>query len=274
MSAWYGEVKIAPCCWSKIMLLVEDRGLVRWITLSRPDRLNAVQPDGWDAFRTAVEDFVTSDQRVMVLTGAGKGFCAGADLSGDDLANLLDGGASEAMARVGRAAQALHDCPKPTIAAVNGVAAGAGMNMALGCDVVIGSTAARFTEVFVRRGLTVDFGGTWYLPRHVGLQRAKELSMTGRIVAADEALQIGLLLEMVDEDALEQRAQELAEVVAANAPLGLSSTKSGINASFARTLGEALKAEGEAQVECFGSRDMAEGVLSFQEKRPPEFQGK
>ncbi len=252
-------------------LLTEDRGPVRWITLNRPDRLNAIPPHGWDEFREAIEAFEASDQHVMVLTGAGRGFCAGADLTPGDISHLVEGGGVETMKTVGRAAQALHDVSKPTIAAVNGVAAGAGMNMALGCDIVLGSPDARFTEVFVRRGLTVDFGGSFYLPRHVGLQRAKELSMTGRVVDAQEALRIGLLLEIVED--LPARAQELAESIAANAPLGLASVKANMNASFQRTLAEAHEAEGAAQVACFGSSDMAEGVAAFIEKRPPRFTG-
>jgi len=256
------------------MLETQDRGTVRWITLNRPDRLNAVPPDGWDTLASAVGEFVASDQRALVLTGAGKGFCAGADLTDSDMQDLLDGGGGEAMARVGRAAQALADCPKPTVAAVNGVAAGAGMNMALGCDVVLGSPSARFTEVFVRRGLTIDFGGSWFLPRHVGLQRAKELTLTGRVVGAEEALAIGLMLEMVPEDDLVDRAQGLAEQMAANAPLGLASSKHNLNASFSRTLPESLAAEGRAQVECFLSQDMVEGVAAFQEKRSPSFEGR
>ena len=255
------------------MLETEDRGAVRWITLNRPDRLNAVPPDGWDVFRTAISDFTKSDQRALVLTGSGKGFCAGADLSESDMQGLLGGGGAAAMDRVGRAARALFDCPKPTVAAVNGVAAGAGMNMALGCDVVIGNTKARFTEVFVRRGLTIDFGGSWYLPRHVGLQRAKELALSGRVVGADEALAIGLIMELVQDDFLEDRAHQLADQMGANAPLGVASTKSNLNQSFDRTLAESLEAEGKAQVECFESQDMIEGVAAFQQKRSPSFEG-
>ncbi len=252
-------------------LLTEDRGMVRWITLNRPDRLNAIPPHGWDHFRAAMEAFEESDQRVLVLTGAGKGFCAGADLTPTDISHLVAGGGRDTMRTVGRAAQALHDLTKPTIAAVNGVAAGAGMNMALGCDLVIGSPEARFTEIFVRRGLTVDFGGSFYLPRHVGLQRAKELSMTGRVVDADEALRIGLLLEIAED--LPARAQALAEVIADNAPLGLASVKANMNASFDRTLAQAHEAEGAAQIACFGSSDMKEGVAAFVEKRSPRFTG-
>ena len=256
------------------MIDFEDRGPVRWLTLNRPERLNAVPPDGWDLIRQAIEAFVESDQRVLAITGAGRGFCAGADLSGGDLEELLTGGGDAAMARVGAAAQALHDCPKPPLAAVNGVAAGAGMNLALGCDVVVGGESARFTEVFVRRGLTVDFGGSWHLPRHVGLQRAKELSLTGRVVGGAEALEIGLMLEMVADDDLVARVQEMGEVMAANSPLGLASSKANLNAAHARTLAESLAAEGQAQVECFESADMLEGVAAFNQKREPNFEGR
>ena len=186
------------------MLRLEDRGPVRWLTLDRPERHNAIPPEGWEV-REALAEFEASSQRVLVVTGAGGAFCSGADVAADGASGGLGSHRAryERMQKVGAAARALHRLTKPTVAAVDGVAAGAGMNLALGCDLVIASTRARFAEIFVQRGLTVDFGGTWLLPRIVGLQRAKELALTGRIVEAAEACRIGMVLEVVEPEELE-----------------------------------------------------------------------
>ena len=163
------------------MLTIEDKGTVRWLTLNRPARKNAIPPDGWQTLAHAFTAFGDSPQRVLVVTGAGGAFCSGADL-GDDRVDQTTAERQARLKMVGSAALSLHQLKKPTIAAVDGVAAGAGMNLALGCDVVLASDRARFSEIFVRRGLTVDFGGTWLLPRIVGLQRAKELALSGRML--------------------------------------------------------------------------------------------
>ena len=255
------------------MLISEDRGRVRWLTLDRPERKNAVPPDGWVALREAFEEFEASGQRVLVLTGAGGDFCAGADLADGDMAQTV-GQRRSRMKTVEAAAMALHRLTKPTVAAVDGVAVGAGMNMALGCDVVVATTRARFSEIFVQRGLTVDFGGTWLLPRVVGLQRAKELSLSGRIVGAEEAVRLGIALEAVDVESLETRATELAEAFAGASPIGQMFAKQGLNASFESSMAEALGREGQAQAICLGSEDVVEGVTFFLEKRPPEFEGR
>ena len=254
-------------------LLIEDRGPVRWLTLNRPQRMNAILPGGWGDLAVAFGEFEASDQRVLVLKGAGDDFCAGAD--------LVDGGAggsmAEARARMNRVADAaltLHRVSKPTIAAVDGVAVGAGMNLALGCDIVLATDRARFSEIFVRRGLTVDFGGTWLLPRHVGLQRAKELALSGRIVTGPEVVAIGLALEVVGPHELEERATELAEQIASRSPIGQMFAKQGINGSFESSMAEALGREGLAQAICFESEDFIEGISSFAEKRDPEFKGR
>lgn len=256
-------------------LLTEDRGPVRWLTINRPDRRNAIPGDGWSGLERALQEFEASSQRVLVLTGADGSFCSGADLDPAEAGSLA--GVSQRqqrMKQVGAAATRLYRMAKPTIAAVDGVAAGAGMNLALGCDLVIGSNRARFTEIFVRRGLTVDFGGTWLLPRVVGLQRAKELALTGRIVEAPEALRIGLILEMVEVEELHQRVTELAESLLQGAPIGQMFAKQGINRAFSIAMEEALAWEGQSQSICFATEDVTEGVSAFLEKRPPRFQGR
>jgi 2-(1,2-epoxy-1,2-dihydrophenyl)acetyl-CoA isomerase len=256
-------------------LSVEDRGQVRWMTIDRPERKNAIPFDGWIELRSALDAFEGSEQRVLVVTGAGGEFCAGADLDPSRL-DLLQSVTDRhlRMKEIGSAALALHRLTKPTIAAVDGVAVGAGMNLALGCDLVVATERARFSEIFVKRGLTVDFGGSWLLPRIVGLQRAKELALSGRIIGADEALSIGLVLEVVAVDELETRVTELATSLLAGAPLGQMFAKQTINASFESSLADALGWEGQAQSVALGTEDMAEGVAAFLEKRDPVWRGK
>jgi 2-(1,2-epoxy-1,2-dihydrophenyl)acetyl-CoA isomerase len=256
-------------------LEIEDRDLVRRLTIDRPGRKNAIPFDGWPELEAAFESFEASDQRVLVVTGAGGEFCAGADLDPtrlDRLQSVEDRHAR--MKVVGAAAMALHRVTKPTIAAVDGVAVGAGMNLALGCDVVVATERARFSEIFVRRGLTVDFGGSWLLPRIVGLQRAKELALSGRIVGADEAARIGLVAEVVEVEALEDRVTEIAGTFLDGAPVAQMFAKQTLNASFQIGLADALSWEAEAQSIALGTEDAAEGLLAFLEKRNPVWKGK
>ncbi|MGH8872301.1 MAG: enoyl-CoA hydratase/isomerase family protein [Acidimicrobiia bacterium] len=255
--------------------LTEDRGLVRWMTIDRPDRKNAIPFDGWQELVAAFESFETSEQRVLVVTGAGGDFCAGADLDPSRLDRLQSVEDRHAQMKVvGAAAMALHRLTKPTIAAVDGVAVGAGMNLALGCDVVVATERARFSEIFVRRGLTVDFGGSWLLPRIVGLQRAKDLALSGRIVEAEEALRIGLVTEVVPVYALEESVTENADGFLAGAPLAQMFAKQTINAAFQISLADALSWEGEAQSVALGTEDASEGVLAFLDKRDPVWRGR
>ncbi len=256
-------------------LQVSDEGAVRTITIDRPERKNAVPADGWAEMERAFEDFDRSAARVLVVTGAGGDFCAGADIDESRLATPPSVPERYSrMKQVGSAAMALHRLSKPAIAAVDGVAVGAGMNLALGCDVVICSTQARFSEIFVRRGLTLDFGGSWLLPRVVGLQRAKELALSGRIVGADEAVRIGLALEAVEPERLMPRVFELAESFLAGAPMAQSFAKQAIDASFHSSFAEALGWEAESQTIALGTDDAREGFASFLEKRPPHWTGR
>jgi 2-(1,2-epoxy-1,2-dihydrophenyl)acetyl-CoA isomerase len=245
------------------------------MTIARPERKNAIPFDGWEQLTSAFEDFEGSTQRVLVVTGAGGEFCAGAELDPariDRLQRVEDRHAR--MKVVGEAALALHRLTKPTIAAVDGVAVGAGMYLALGCDLVIATDRARFSEIFVKRGLTVDFGGSWLLPRVVGLQRAKEIALSGRIIAAEEALRIGLVTEVVAVESLEPRVTEVAASLLAGAPLAQMFAKQTLNAAFQMSLADALSWEGEAQSITLGTEDAAEGVLAFLEKRDPVWKGK
>jgi 2-(1,2-epoxy-1,2-dihydrophenyl)acetyl-CoA isomerase len=245
------------------------------LTINRPGRRNAIPGDGWPELERAFSDFGSSSSRVLVVTGAGGAFCSGADLDPNEAVAMADvAGRHRRMRSVGAAALALHRLAKPTIAAVDGVAAGAGMNLALGCDLVVASHRARFSEIFVRRGLSVDFGGTWLLPRVVGLQRAKELALTGRIVEATEALAIGLVMELVDADRLEARVTEIADSLLDGAPVAQMFAKQGLDRSGEVSFEEALAWEGQSQSICFATEDVLEGLTAFREKRSPDFEGR
>ncbi len=241
--------------------------------MSNPGRKNAVPPDGWAELADAFSDFESSAQRVLVVAGADGDFCAGADMN--KTAELKPSAAANAarMRRTNSAATALHRLSKPTIAAVDGVAVGAGMNLAIGCDVVIATDRARFSEIFVKRGLTIDFGGTWLLPRLVGLARARELALTGRIVHADEALAIGLVSSVVPVDGLDDEVDDMAKCLAGGAPLAQAIVKRALDRSSAMTFEQALSFEEQAQAILLGSEDLIEGAASFVQKREPRFKG-
>jgi 2-(1,2-epoxy-1,2-dihydrophenyl)acetyl-CoA isomerase len=256
-------------------LIAEDRGPLRWLTIDRPDRKNAIPFDGWSELSAAFEAFEGSGQRVLVVTGAGGDFCAGADLDPsriDTMQSVEDRHAR--MKVVGNAALMLHRLTKPTVAAVDGVAVGAGLNLALGCDVVVATDRARLAEIFVRRGLTVDFGGSWLLPRIVGLQRAKEMALSGRMVHAEEALRIGLVNEVVPVDSLGDRVTEIATGFLAGAPVAQMFAKQTLNSAFQVSLADALAWEAEAQSIALGTEDAAEGLQAFLEKRDPVWKGR
>lgn len=256
-------------------LEISDDGPIRTITMSNPGAMNAVPADAWTDLADAFEAFDAGDARVLVITGANGEFCAGADMrrSHPDVPSAAEN-VERMRTTVNRAALALHRTDKPTIAAVDGVAVGAGMNLAIGCDVVIATDRARFAEVFVRRGLTLDFGGTWLLPRLVGLQRARELALTGRVIGADEALGIGLVTDVVGVDDLTGRVEHLARELAAGAPLAQAFIKRALDRSSAMTFEQALAYEEFAQGLLLASEDLREGARAFVEKRPPDFRGR
>jgi 2-(1,2-epoxy-1,2-dihydrophenyl)acetyl-CoA isomerase len=237
--------------------------------------MNAAPRHGWAELASAFDDFAASEQRVLIVTGADGDFCAGAEMgaTASDIPTTADN-AERMRGTVNRAALALHRIPKPTIAAVDGVAVGAGMNLAIGCDIVVASTRARFAEIFVKRGLTLDFGGTWLLPRLVGLARARELALTGRVFSAAEALDMGLVSEVVEPGDLEARVQELGAQLADGAPLAQAVIKRAMDRSSTMTFEQALAFEEHAQAILLASEDLKEGAASFMEKRPPRFLGR
>ncbi|MGE3286072.1 MAG: enoyl-CoA hydratase/isomerase family protein [Pseudonocardia sp.] len=255
-------------------------GLVLTVTLVKPARKNAIDPDMFDALLAAFTGAdADPDVRVVVVTGADGDFSSGADLLGRSPATdgRADGTADHpltAMDRVNRAASALHRLGKPVIAKVDGVAVGAGMNLALGCDLVVASERARFSEIFPRRGLSVDFGGSWILPRRIGLHRAKELCLLGDVIDAKQAAELGLVNRVVPVEQLDATVDALAARLAAGPPVALAQTKRLLDASFSASFEEALDEEGRAQAVNLMGADAAEAFRAFAEKREPRFTGR
>ena len=249
-------------------------GPVMWLTFRNPGRRNAIPSDQFADLAGLFREFEASESRVLVLIGADGDFCSGADVgSGLMPESVFDG--YDMVGRGSDAALALHSLSKPTIAAVDGVAAGAGMNLALGCDLLIATEAARFSEIFVKRGLTVDFGGTWLLPRRVGMGRAMDLALTGRVLDVEEAERIGIVSRRVEgPEHLVEEATAIATELASGAPLAQRFIKSGFTQSFEMSFEDALSFEGTAQAILMRSEDFIEGVTSFLQKRPPDFKGR
>jgi 2-(1,2-epoxy-1,2-dihydrophenyl)acetyl-CoA isomerase len=255
------------------MFEVRDEGAVRHLTIDNPSRRNAVPFDQWPRLAELFDEFESSAARVLVVGGAGGDFCSGADVSASFTPGSVAAG-YDVMAHVGHAAAALHGLTKPTIAAVDGVAVGAGMNLALGCDIIVATERARFAEIFVKRGLTVDFGGTWLLPRLVGMARAKDLALTGRLFGAEEAERIGIVSRVVASDRLTDEVSALAGELAAGAPLAQRFIKAGLDRSFEMPFEDALAYERRAQSLLLASEDVVEGVTAFVQKREPGFKGR
>jgi len=253
-------------------LLVERRDHVVTVTLNRPDKKNAVNGPMWQELLTVFGEVSrSSDDRVLVITGAGDAFCSGADLSGFSAASPSQ---LSFMRGVGEVCKALHDIPKPTIAKVGGVAAGAGCNLALGCDLIVASEDARFSEIFARRGLSLDFGGSWLLPRLVGLHKAKELALLAEVISAKEAAEIGIVNRVVPAAELDAFVAGWAAKLAAGPPIALSLTKSMLNNSMGVSFAQAVEDEARSQTVNFGTGDLAEALEAFAHKREPRFEGR
>lgn len=250
-------------------------GIAR-LTLNRPDRLNSFNVQMHGEVRDALAKVTAGNARVLVLTGAGRGFCAGQDLGdravapggqGVDLGESIDKYYKPLVL-------ALRNLPLPVIAAVNGVAAGAGANIALACDLVIAARSASFVQAFAKLGLVPDSGGTWFLPRLIGNARSLGLALLAEKLPAEQAAQWGLIWRCVDDGELKETVDALARQLAAAPTRGLARTKQAIYESWERTLEQQLDRERDFQRELGRSQDYAEGVAAFTEKRDPKFTGR
>ena len=244
---------------------------VRTLELCRPERKNAIDlelaGELTDALAAAEDDDAV---RVVVLSGAGGNFSAGGDLGGSGSEMHV----MALMRHITSPALKLHHFSKPTIAKVEGVAAGAGWNLALGCDLVVAAEDARFCQIFSRRALSIDFGGTWLLPRLIGLHKAKELALFADFVSAEEAAALGLVNRIVPADALDAFVTDWASRLAAGAPIALSLTKRMLTDASGRTFDEAIETENVSQTVNLGTEDTKEGLKAFFQKRKPEFTGR
>jgi enoyl-CoA hydratase/carnithine racemase len=247
-------------------------GGVALLTLNRPDRLNAWTQEMKRLYFDLLEDCAASDEvRVIVVTGAGRGFCAGADM--DELRSITDGGTDAAARAEDPRPQTFPlTIPKPIVAAINGACAGLGLVQALMCDIRFAAAGAKITTAFSRRGLIAEHGISWILPRLVGPARALDLLMSGRIVLAEEAAEMGLINRVVGPERLLDETRAYARDLAANSsPTSMATMKQQIYADLERGLAEALKRANELMLTSFGRDDFAEGVASFVERREPHF---
>jgi len=258
-------------------ILFEVSGGVARLTLNRPDRLNSFNVQMHKEVREALSQLTNnSEARVLVFTGAGRGFCAGQDLGdravapggqGVDLGDSIENYYKPLVL-------ALRNLPMPVIGAVNGVAAGAGANIALACDLVIATKSASFVQAFSKLGLVPDSGGTWFLPRLLGNARAMGLALLGDKLPAEQAAQWGLIWRCVEDAEFKGAVDQLAAQLAAAPTRGLARTKQAIYESWSHSLEQQLDQERDFQRELGRSQDYAEGVAAFTEKRTPKFTGR
>jgi 2-(1,2-epoxy-1,2-dihydrophenyl)acetyl-CoA isomerase len=249
---------------------------VATLTLNRPKSLNSFTTEMHAEIRTVMQQVIeNADIRCLVITGAGRGFCAGQDLG--DRAQTTEGGVPDVGASVEKnynpLIRSIMQLPKPVICAVNGVAAGAGASIALACDIVLAARSASFIQVFCKIGLIPDSGGTWNLPRAVGLARAKGLALLGDRLPAEKAEEWGLIWKCVDDEALQEEAWKMASYFATQPTAALGRIKKLLHVSSCNDLNEQLDLEQKAMQDLGQSEDYREGVAAFLEKRPPDFKG-
>lgn len=247
---------------------------VATITLNRPDKLNSFTSAMHTEIAAALDEVAASSARVLVITGEGRAFCAGQDLGERDFEINEDFDAGVSLEKYyNPLIKRLHDLPMPVLCAVNGVAAGAGANVALACDIVIAARSASFIQAFVKIGLVPDAGGSWSLVRKVGIARAMGLAMLGEPLGAEKAEDWGLIWKAVDDDKLTETVSVMANHLATQPTAALASIKKAIRAAASNDMPTQLEMERALQSAASKTADFREGIAAFNEKRPPRFQG-
>ena len=255
---------------------VRTEGPITTVLLDRPETKNACTGDMWVALGATFRDLAYSGARVIVLTGAGGEFCAGADLTGSDggdsgqsSGHIIDG-----MRVLADVVLAVHDCPVPIVAKVDGVCVGAGLGLALAADMIWCSDRARFSAIFAKRGLSLDFGTSWLLRQRIGIHKAKAIALTGKVIGASDALALGLVNEVVPADELDDATRDIVEAIAAGPPVALSMTKRELDNAAHVSLRQALETEALAQCVNVETNDLKEALMAYAERRPPNFSGR
>ncbi len=257
-------------------LIVDRKDGVVTVTMNRPERKNAANGKMLVELRAMFEEVEDNpDDRAMILTGAGGAFCSGADLTDPSgpASDPTRSGLSR-MRRLGDVALSLHHVTKPTIAKVDGFAVGAGLSLALGCDLIVCSDRAKLSMIFAKRGLALDNGASWLLPRLVGMARAKEIALFGGMWTGEEALAMGLVNRVLPVDEIDAFVDDWAHTLADGPPLALSMTKTLLHASWNATMEQAVEDEARCQALNFSTKDTQEAMLAFAEKREPTFIGR
>jgi len=252
---------------------VAREGNVATVTLDRPGTRNACSMDMWLAIRDAFREIGASDARVVVLSGANGDFCSGADVVTSSGGEGFAGSYLTAMRLLGDCVMAVHDCPIPVVVKVDGVSIGAGFGLALAGDLLWCSDRSRFSAIFAKLGLSLDFGTSWLLVQRIGVHRAKELSLTAEMLTADRAEVMGFVNAVLPAEELDAAVEAVTERIASGPPLALSMTKRMLDNAAYSSLAGSLETEAIAQNVNLKTKDIVEAFTAFREKRPPEFQG-
>ena len=251
---------------------VEREGHVVTVTLDSPKVKNACTGDMWVALGATFRDIAYSGARVVLLTGAGDDFCAGADLSGDGgggFGTMVDG-----MRVLSDVVLAIHDCPVPVVARIDGACMGAGLGLALAADLAWCTDRARFSVIYAKRGISLDFGTSWLLRQRIGVHKAKELAYTAKTIDGTEAAAIGLVNAALTPDELDGVVREVVDTIAAGPPVALSLTKRQLDQAATSSLAQALELEAMGQSVNVHTEDLREALTAFTERRPPNFKGR